>query len=108
MGNMTPDSILVQNIRALLDARRIQDQALAHYCGHRSPWLSKIFRNERGVTLRDLGKIAAFFSVSVSDLFRPQLAVELYERRQQDRRGGERRSDHATNTSKATARAQHR
>ena len=47
----TPDATLVQNIRALLDARRIQDQALAHYCGHQSPWLSKILRHGRGVTI---------------------------------------------------------
>jgi len=95
---MNPDATLVQNIRALLDARRIQDQALAHYCGHQSPWLSKILRHGRGVTIHDIGKIAAFFNVSVSDLFRPQLAIELYERRREDRRASDRRAVHQDST----------
>jgi transcriptional regulator with XRE-family HTH domain len=90
---MTPDTILVQNIRALLDARRRTDRALATYCGHRPPWLSKILKGERGVSLRDLGHIATFFGISVSDLFRPDVALEMERRRWDRRESGRRASD---------------
>ena len=85
LGRMTPDMILVKNIRTLLDARHIHDGALARHCGHSPPWLSKIMKGERQVALRDLAKIGAFFAVPVSDLLSPDLIVDL-ERRQLDRR----------------------
>lgn len=80
------DVLLAQNIRALLNARRVDQQALAVWCGHGAAWISKVLANERGLRIQDLGRIADFFGVTVANLFQPGLAVE--RRRATDRRAG--------------------
>jgi len=79
------DLLLVENIRALLQARGIEDQALAMWCGHRPAWLSKILAHERGVQIKELGKIADFFGLAVSDLFQFGIST-MNERRRKERR----------------------
>jgi len=90
---LRPDLLLARNIRALLTARGEDDSALATWCGHRPAWLSKILNGERGMQIRDLGRVADFFGVEVSQLF--QRGVDpLLERRVHGRRipGGDRRT----------------
>lgn len=80
--------LLVQNIRALLAARGIDDGALAMYCGHQPAWLSKILSGERGIKLPDLDKVADFFGLTVSQLLQHGIS-SLTERRHRDRRSGQ-------------------
>jgi transcriptional regulator with XRE-family HTH domain len=81
------DLLLRRNIEALLTARRLDAKALARWCGHKGPWISKILAGERGVQLDDLGKIADFFGLSVSQLFQHGISA-LFERRRRSRRSG--------------------
>jgi hypothetical protein len=86
------DVLLVMNVRALLAARRMDATALAHWCGHKPPWISKILSLERGVQVKDLGRIADFFGLDVCDLFQRGITPLTERRRAQRRSGGERRS----------------
>ena len=86
------DLILQQNIRALLDSRGIDDKALAIWCGHRPAWLSKILSGERGVQIRELGRIADFFALTVSDLFQYGISAMNDRRRKERRSATERRT----------------
>ena len=60
--------LLVENIRALLLRRNIDDKALAMWCGHEPAWLSKIMSEQRGMSLPDMDKVADFFGLTVSQL----------------------------------------
>jgi hypothetical protein len=86
------DVLLSMNIRALLAARRMDAIALASWCGHKAPWISKILSLERGVQVKDLGRIADFFGLDVCDLFQRGITPLTERRRSQRRSGGERRS----------------
>ena len=81
------DVLLSTNIRALLRTRGLDDQALAIWCGHKPAWISKILNGERGVKIRDLGKIADFFGLTVAELFQHGIDP-LTERRKAERRSG--------------------
>jgi hypothetical protein len=82
------DHLLAENIRTLLSARRLDDSALAVWCGHKPAWISKILAGERGVPVKELGKIADFFGLTVSQLFSPGIS-SLTERRKGERRSVE-------------------
>lgn len=88
------DYLLAENIRTLLTRRAVDAGALAVWCGHRPAWISKVLSGERGVQLKDLGKIADFFGLTVAEMFSHGISP-LTERRvearrsQQDRRSGE-------------------
>jgi hypothetical protein len=86
------DVLLSMNIRALLAARRMDAIALASWCGHKAPWISKILSLERGVQVKDLGRIADFFGLDVCDLFQRGITPLTERRRTQRRSEGERRS----------------
>jgi hypothetical protein len=87
-----PQLLLAENIRTLLYRRHLEAGALAVWCGHKSPWISKIINGERGVQLQDLGRIADFFGLTVADLFQHGIS-EVGERRKSERRtGSERRT----------------
>jgi hypothetical protein len=86
------DVLLSMNIRALLAARRMDAIALASWCGHKAPWISKILSLERGVQVKDLGRIADFFGLDVCDLFQRGITPLTERRRAQRRSGGERRA----------------
>jgi hypothetical protein len=84
--------LLAQNVRALLHARRLDNKALAVWCGHTSAWISKVLKNERGVQLQDLSRMADFFGLTVAQLFQHGIS-HVTERRRRDRRlGVDRRS----------------
>lgn len=80
--------LLIQNIRALLAGRGVDDRALALYCGHKPAWLSKILSGERGIQLSDLDKVADFFGLTVSQLLCHGISP-LTERRRVNRRSGD-------------------
>lgn len=77
--------LLIENIKALLDARGVDQEALAMWCGHSPPWLSKILSGERGVKIADLDKIADFFGLTVAQLLTHGISA-LTERRKAERR----------------------
>ena len=87
MRELRADLLIARNIRALLSIRNVDGYALAAWCGHSPPWISKIISGQRGVQMKDLGKIADFFGLSVADLF--QYGIDpLLERRRHSRRSG--------------------
>jgi transcriptional regulator with XRE-family HTH domain len=85
------DLLLAQNVRALLNGRGLDARALAVWCGHGGPWISKILNGERGIRLVDLGKMADFFGLTVAQLFQHGI-TDVTERRRHARRTTERRS----------------
>jgi hypothetical protein len=88
MRQFRPEFLLVENIRTLLSARGIEAQALAMWCGHKPSWISKVMKLERGVQVKDLGKIADFFGLTVAQLFQHGISP-LTERRKAERRCGQ-------------------
>ncbi len=82
------DYLLIQNVRALLSARGVDDKALAMWCGHKPSWLSKILDGQRGISLPDLDKVADFFGLTASQLLSPGVSP-LTERRSHHRRSGD-------------------
>jgi len=83
--DVRPDVLLARNLRALLHARRVDDSALAAWCGHKPAWLSKILNGERGLRVKELGRVADFFGVEVAVLFQYGIDAVL-ERRKYTRR----------------------
>lgn len=86
------DHLLVENIRTLLSVRGLDDSALSVWCGHKPAWISKILSKQRGIPVKELGKIADFFGLTVSQLFQPGISPLTERRRNQRRRGDDRRS----------------
>jgi hypothetical protein len=86
------DYLLAENIRTLLSIRRIDASALAVWCGHKGAWISKILSNERGVKVSELGSIADFFGLTVSQLFQAGISPLTERRKAQRRNGLDRRS----------------
>lgn len=87
---MRADLLLVQNIKALLAARRQDQLELAMWVGHSGPWLTKVLAEDRGVRLKDLDRIADFFGIATYQLLAPGLGA-LTERRRGERRSGRER-----------------
>jgi hypothetical protein len=91
---MKADSLLKQNVKALLRARRQSQHDLAQWCHRSDGWISKILgdedtaeeRDDRGLPLKYLDRIADFFGVAAYQLFQPGISP-LGERR----KAGERR-----------------
>lgn len=82
---MRAQSLLKQNVEALLRARHQQDKDLAMWVGHSGGWISKVFKGERNIRVTDLDRIADFFGLSVYQLFAPGIGP-LTERRVVQRR----------------------
>lgn len=91
--SLRADVLLAQNIQALLHARREDAKSLAIWCGHSGAWISKVISGERGIPIRELGKVADFFGITVPDLFQSGISSLTERRRTDDRRRSERRSD---------------
>ena len=83
--------LLVQNLRALLAARHLNDKDLAFATGHSQAWVSKVLSGERHMRIRDLDRVADFFGLTASQLLSPGISM-LTERRRGERRRGERRT----------------
>lgn len=86
------DVLLIENIRTLLSVRRIDDSALAMWCGHKPAWISKILSGGRGMPLKELGKVADFFGLTVCELFSPGISPLTERRKRQRRQAHDRRS----------------
>lgn len=84
--DLKADRLLAENIRTLLRIRRIDDSALAMWCGHKPAWISKILSGERGMPVKELDRVADFFGLTVCQLFEPGISP-LTERRITQRRG---------------------
>lgn len=80
--------LMIENVRALLAARGVDDKALAMYVGHKPAWLSKIMSGERGISLPDLDRVADFFGLTVAQLLSPGISP-MTERRVRHRRSGD-------------------
>lgn len=80
------DALLAENIRSLLSVRREDARSLAVWCGHTGAWISKVLSGERGVPVKELGRIADFFGLTVAELFQHGISP-LTERRKAHRRG---------------------
>lgn len=85
--------LLAENIRALLRHRGIDDGDLAFFCGHQPSWISKFLNQHRGMSLEDIGKVADFFGLTVSELFSPGISA-VTERRGRTRRVRDDRRTH--------------
>lgn len=86
------DLLLAENIRCLLAARREDARSLAIWCGHKGAWISKVLSGERGVQMKDLGRIADFFGLTVAQLFQDGISTErrrTARRQDNDRRSGQ-------------------
>lgn len=79
------DLLLAENLRALIAARRIDARTVAQACGHAPAWISKILNGDRGMRVQDVGKVAGFFGLTVSELFSPGISA-VTERRRRTRR----------------------
>src|SRR5688572_12520887 len=84
---LKPELLLAENIRTLLYRRHLSASALAVWCGHGNSWISKIISGGRGAQLKDLGRIADFFGLTVAQLFQHGIS-EIAERRKCERRTG--------------------
>lgn len=92
MRRLKVQYLLIQNIRSLLDKRRIPDKELAFATGHSQPWLSKILKGERNLRVEDLDGIAEFFGLTVYELLSPGISTLTERRSGIERRKGDRRS----------------
>lgn len=61
------------------------------WVGKHETWISKILKEDRGIQLKDLDKIADFFGLTVHQLFSPGISPLTERRRGQRRSGRERR-----------------
>ncbi len=82
------DLLLAENIRALLAARHVDGAALSMAIGHTPSWLSKIMMGDRKMSVEDAGKVAAYFGLSLAELFSPGIS-SVTERRKGQRRAAE-------------------
>ena len=82
------ETILVENIRALLIARNLDQGAMAFAVGHSNAWISKILSGERKMSLTDIDKVAGFFGLTGSQLLCHGIS-RMTERRKKDRRSGQ-------------------
>lgn len=77
--------LLLQNIDALLQRRGLKKGDLASWVGHHGSWIGKIMKQERGIDLDDLDRVADFFDLSAWQLLGPGIS---FERRRGERRSG--------------------
>lgn len=98
--DLRADYLLAENIRTLLNVRRIEASALAVWCGHKPAWISKILSGERGMPVKELGRVADFFGLTVCDLFSPGISPLTERRSRQRRQAQDRRTGHERRGSK--------
>lgn len=90
---MRTELVLNENVRELLRRRGLSQRDLADWMGHHETWLSKILKEERGLKLKEVDRMADFFGMKSYQLLAPGIGP-LTERRRGDRRSGrERRGD---------------
>ena len=94
-SDLRATAIMRNNVRALLDARRESQAALASWLRHSRSWINKFLNGERQVQLKDLDRIADFFGIATYQLFQPGISPLTERRVQQRRKRLDRRIGHA-------------
>lgn len=79
---------LRENIRALMRARGIEQQALAFALRRHPTWINKFLKGTRPITIADLDGLADFFGLSAYQLFMPGISSVTERRRGDERRAG--------------------
>jgi transcriptional regulator with XRE-family HTH domain len=86
---MKAPRLLKQNIDRLLRARGQTRKDLAMYCHRTESWVSQIFTKEdRGIPLKYLDRIADFFGLATYQLFQPGISPLTERRSGRERRSG--------------------
>jgi len=86
---MKANVLLKRNIDALLKRRGHSQKDLAQYCYRTEEWLSKALRDEkRGIPLKYLDRIAAFFGIEPYQLVQPGINALTERRSGLERRSG--------------------
>lgn len=85
------DYLLAENIRTLIAARGVDAGDVAMATGHGSSWISKVLNGDRGMRVVDVGKVAAYFGLTIAELFSPGISAVTERRRVSRRSGNERR-----------------
>ena len=79
--------LLKQNIEALLRARHQDQKDLAQWCRRTEAWLSAaLSKEERGIPVKYLDRIADFFGLATYQLFQPGITPLTERRSRVDRR----------------------
>lgn len=80
--------LLRRRIPELLARSRRTPAELTRHCGHKGPWLRNfIAGRQQNLFLADLEKIAAFFGITIQELFDPHYYA-VYKPEWKDRRSG--------------------
>jgi hypothetical protein len=81
--------LLKQNIEALLRARHQDQKDLAQWCRRTEAWLSAaLSKEERGIPVKYLDRIADFFGLATYQLFQPGITPLTERRSKVSRRSG--------------------
>ncbi len=70
----SPRAVLARNIRRLRTERGISQEALADLAGLHRTYIGSIERSERNVSIDNIGRLAAAFGVSPSELLEDETA----------------------------------
>ena len=89
-GPMKAQSLLAQNVEALLKSRGLKQVDLANWCRKSEVWVSQFLGGKRSWKIKDLDRIADCFGVATYQLFQPGIST-LTDRRRRDRRSGRER-----------------
>lgn len=85
---MTAREVLVQNVRDLLEFTKHSQVELAEHLGVSQPSISQKLHGARPFQLEELDAIAAFFHLSVPELFARNDEGHFERRNPADRRSG--------------------
>lgn len=89
MRDLKANLLLKHNITALLRARGQDNKDLAMWCRRSESWMSQIFtKEERGIPLKYLDRIADFFGIATYQLLQPGISPLTERRSKRDRRSG--------------------
>jgi transcriptional regulator with XRE-family HTH domain len=81
---------LRQNVKELMDWRRMTQAVLAEKLGEKQPWLSRRLTGANKFTVRDLDALSRVFHITPSQLMRPGYG-QWERRKNRDRRSGHER-----------------
>src|SRR5260221_9281190 len=86
---------LRENLRALMEARGVDQKALAFALRRHPTWINKFLKGTRPIHIHDLDGLADFFGISAYQLLQPGISALTERRLVRDRRTGrERRIGH--------------
>jgi len=84
--------ILKENVRVLMDMRRVDQPGMAKWVGHSKAWINKFLNDPIAeIQIKDLDKMAEILGVSTYQLFQPGISRMAERRHAGDRRSGQER-----------------